>query len=92
MAVLESAVALNPRMAEAYNTRAIAYAGLGRFYAALDDLNSAIAIDPATPNVHENRAFVYARMGRNDLAQKDAALSRSLRLAADSAIQSTPNE
>jgi spermidine synthase len=84
LTVLDSALLLNPRLAEAYNTRAIAYAGEGLYDEALASLDKAIEMNPETPNAYENRAYVYAHMGKNDLAEKDAALSRSIRHGLDS--------
>ncbi len=63
LAAFDSAVALNPRLSEAYTGRSVAYAGKGRWGDALADLDTAISINPLTPNAKENRAYVYRHMG-----------------------------
>jgi spermidine synthase len=72
---LDTALALDPGLAEAYSTRAIACAGKGRYDDAIDDLNKAIALAPNEPAAHENPAYVYRKMGRVDLAARDESMA-----------------
>ena len=63
-------------LAWAYNNRGVARNFLGRFEAAIEDLNEAIRLDPAYAIAHNNRAWAYEGAGDyvKALADADAAL------------------
>jgi hypothetical protein len=64
----EEAVALAPRLPEAYNGVGVSYRGRGDFKAALDWYKKALAIDPDFGDAYYNMACVYALSGQPDLA------------------------
>ncbi len=61
-----------PRLlAEAHNNRSVAYAGLGRFDAALEDAERAVALQPENPVFLNTRGVAYRGLGRLDEAAAD---------------------
>jgi tetratricopeptide (TPR) repeat protein len=54
-------IAKNPRSAEAYNWRGIAYEDLGQLDQALEDFNKAIQIAPDYADAYNNRGEIYRK-------------------------------
>ena len=78
---LSDVIRRNPSSPEAYNTRGVAYARIGRFSEAIDDFTHAIQLDPNNFAAYTNRALAYRQPGHNDLARVDF----------DRAISANPN-
>ncbi len=73
------AVEANPRMADAWFSRAWAYGQLGQHAQEVADLTQCIALSPDHAEAYCNRGAAYARLGRIDLALED--LDRAIGLA-----------
>lgn len=65
------AIVLNPNLAEAYNSRAIAYAKKGQDAQAISDYSKAISLNSKRAFYFKNRGLAYRRQGHYDLAIKD---------------------
>ena len=64
------AIELNPKFAEAYNDRGVAYADLGNPTRAIKDYNKAIQLNPhALP--YNNRGVTYSKLGNYQQAIND---------------------
>ena len=71
IASLTDVIERNPRDAEAYNTRGVVYAKLGRYSNAIDDFSHAIELNPHFSGAYTNRALAYRQEKRDDLALQD---------------------
>ena len=71
IASLTDVIKRNPSSADAYNTRGVAYARIGRYPEATEDFTAAIRIDPNNFAAYTNRALAYRQSNRNDLARID---------------------
>src|SRR5664280_2136683 len=67
LASLTDVVQRNPNSAEAYSTRGVAYAKIGKFPEAIADFSQAIKISPNAATL-TNRALAYRQVGSNDAA------------------------
>ena len=65
------AIRLNPRFADAYNNRGIAYEKKGEIDRALKDYNEAIEIDPNLAVAYSNRGNARSQLGRYEEALAD---------------------
>jgi len=72
---LTSGIGLNHNI---HNNIGLAYDRLGRFEAALEELNAALLLDPDYAEVHNNLAVTYHKMGMTDKAEKE--LREAIRL------------
>jgi tetratricopeptide (TPR) repeat protein len=70
LASLTDVVQRNPNSAEAYSTRGVAYAKIGKFPEAIADFSQAIKISPNAATL-TNRALAYRQIGSNDAAMTD---------------------
>jgi lipoprotein NlpI len=68
MADYNEAIRLDPKLALAFNNRAIAYAEKGDLDRAIADYNEAIRLDPKYADAFNNRAIAYADKGDADRA------------------------
>ncbi len=69
--LVDEAVRLLPRLARAWNLRAILRAQLGRGREALADHDKAIALAPGVPDFLGARAMTYETLGDPDAARRD---------------------
>jgi lipoprotein NlpI len=81
IAAFEKAIRLNPRSAEAYHGRGMAYNETGQNERALKDYDAALALNPQYTEAFFNRANAYSDMGQYERALKDY----------DEAIRLSPN-
>jgi hypothetical protein len=65
------AVALDPKMAEAYNNRGAVYAAQGDYQQALRDCDQVITLDPALALAFQTRGLAYQAQGKFQLALAD---------------------
>ena len=65
------AVKLNPRDADAYNNRGVAYNSKGEYGLAIKDFNQAIQLNPIDFAAHNNRGTTYVNIDEVELAIKD---------------------
>jgi tetratricopeptide (TPR) repeat protein len=65
IALYSSAIALNPKMVEAFCNRACAKYEVGDRLGALDDLDQAILLDPGGTQLFENKAQLLQELGRD---------------------------
>lgn len=72
------AVALSPRMEPAYAGRALAYAELGEYFAAINDLDHADALVPDTVQTLRRRGDYYRITGQHQESMRD--LQRAVEL------------
>src|ERR1700730_5256537 len=71
LASLNDVIQRNPASAEAYNTRGVAYARIGKFQEAIADFSQAIKLAPGNAAALTNRALAYRQMNRDDVALPD---------------------
>ncbi len=72
IALFSKALEINPRYAEAYNNRGIAYAkGKGQYDKAISDYDKAIEINPRYAEAYNNRAIAYCDSQKFDKAISD---------------------
>jgi len=62
LASLTDVIQRNPTSAEAYNTRGVAYAKIGKFQEAIADFNQSIKLNPNNAASLTNRALAYRRL------------------------------
>ena len=72
------AIKINPKLAKAYNNRAIAYIWKRQFDLAIADLNKAIEFDPKNGKAYHNRAIVFVYQGEIDKARQDLKKAQAL--------------
>jgi tetratricopeptide (TPR) repeat protein len=72
------AIEINPRFAEAYNNRGLAYAYKGQYGQAISDYNKAIETNPKLAEAYYNRGAAYYLNGEHDKACKDVRKAQSL--------------
>jgi len=65
------AIRLDPKMALAYNGRAVVLGIKGEFQKALADVAEALQLDPWEPDYYRTRSFVYERLGDQEHAAED---------------------
>src|ERR1700724_562135 len=68
LASLTDVIQRNPMSAEAYNTRGVAYARIGKFQEAIADFSQSINLSPGNAASMTNRALAYRKMNRDDAA------------------------
>jgi tetratricopeptide (TPR) repeat protein len=78
IAECSKAIEINPRDAEAYNRRGIAYANKGDTDKAITDYTKAIEIDPKLDLAYANRAGAYDKIGEHGKSLQDRAKAREL--------------
>lgn len=83
-AAFDAAIALNGDDPDLLIDRAEAYAGLKRYWDAIDDLNRAIELAPKRGDAYIYRGSAYRYVGALDLAMED--VERGLSLAADNVL------
>ena len=62
------AIALNPKLIQAYNNRGNVYRSKGKFDTAIQDYNTAIALNPEFAGAYHNRGAAYGKKGELDSA------------------------
>lgn len=67
----DTAIRLNPRSAEAYQARGMAYNETGKHEQALKDYDAALALNPQYAEAYFNRGNVYSDLGQYERARKD---------------------
>ena len=75
------AIEIDPRDADAYNNRGIAYSSMNNYIPAIEDFNKAIEINPLKAQTYNNRGSAYMSMGNITRAIEDY----------DIAIKTDPN-
>ena len=75
------AIALNPKLADAFRNRGLAYYNKGEFDRAIQDYDQAIALNPKLADAFNNRGLAYYNKGEFDRAIQDF----------DKAIELNPN-
>ena len=83
VALLSSAIEINPANAYVFNNRGNAFRTLEQYVAALSDYDRAIALDPNFAAAHHNRGVILAMLRRyeSSLASYDQALALNPRFA-----------
>jgi predicted O-linked N-acetylglucosamine transferase (SPINDLY family) len=81
LAACDKIIAVEPRLAEIHNNRAIALKGLHRYAESLASCDRAIALQPRFAGAHGNRATALTHLGRHDEALR--ACDDALRLDPD---------
>ncbi|HXN89654.1 MAG TPA: tetratricopeptide repeat protein, partial [Methylocella sp.] len=71
LASLTDVIQRNPASAEAYNTRGVAYARIGKFQEAIADFGQSIKLAPGNAASLTNRALAYRQINRDDAALAD---------------------
>lgn len=71
IAAFDKAIRLNPRSAEAYQGRGMAYNETGQNERALKDYDAALALNPQYAEAYFNRGNVYSDLGQHERALKD---------------------
>ena len=74
----DRAIAANPKFAEAYNNRGLAFYNLNLYQEALQDFSQSIRMKPNYAEAFNNRGNVYYQMDQYDKAQAD--FDQSLKL------------
>ena len=74
----DRAIAANPKFAEAYNNRGLAFYNLNLYQEALQDFSQSIRMKPDYAEAFNNRGNVYYQMDQYDKAQAD--FDQSLKL------------
>ncbi len=76
--LLNKAIALSVRDADAYGTRGNVYFDMKQYEKALADLNMSLQINEKNANAYNSRGAVYGTLGQNDLALAD--MNKSIEL------------
>lgn len=71
IAAFDKAIRLNPRSAETYNGRGIAYDELIQYERAIKDYDAALALNPKYAEAYFNRGNAYSDLGQSERAIKD---------------------
>ena len=74
----DKAIAANPKFAEAYNNRGLAFYNLNRYQEALQDFSQSIRMKPNYAEAFNNRGNVYYELDQYEKAQAD--FDQSLKL------------
>jgi len=74
------AIRLDPKMAQAFNGRAVAFGLTGDLQKALADASEALRLDPWEPEYLRTRSYVYDQLGDKESAAED--LKKADQLAA----------
>ena len=80
------AIRVDPKMAQAFNGRAVVLGMLGDFQKALADATEALRLDPWEPEYYRTRGYVYDQLGDKENAATD--LEKADQLAAQWAARS----
>lgn len=80
---LNNALKLQPRDAEAYYNRGVAYDNLGQYKNAIKDYNQAIGLNPDYAEAYSNRGTIHNTTGKYQQAIED--FSEAIRLKPDDA-------
>ena len=72
------AIKLNPKKAEFYNHRGMAYFHLSEYSSAMEDLNIAIELDPMSATAYTVRGRVYFELNQYELAINDLNMAIDL--------------
>ena len=75
---LNSAIRVDPNLAEAYQFRGIAHFALGNYQAALDDYNTALSLDSTLHMVYVFRALYFIEIKLYHVAIEDLSLAIQL--------------
>ncbi len=79
IACFNKAIAINPKLAMAYNNRGIAYGkGKGQFDRAISDFSKAIEINPSFADAYCNRGVAYFYIREYDKAWDDVYKAKNL--------------
>lgn len=73
-----SAIELEPNMAEAYNCRGIAYRNIGRYELAIEDFSAALDLDHSMAASYNNRGLSYFNIDDYDKALSDFSFAIQL--------------
>ena len=65
------AIRLDPKMAQAFNGRAVVFGIKGEFQKALADVTEAMRLDPWEPEYYRTRAYVHDQLGDKENAASD---------------------
>jgi tetratricopeptide (TPR) repeat protein len=68
---LDKAIAVNPKMAESYNNRGVAFYNLERHQEAINDFSQAIRIKPQYAEAFNNRGNAYYALDQYEQAEAD---------------------
>jgi len=71
MSDYNSAIELNPKLAEAYTNRGVAYYDLGQYTQAISDYTKAIEVNPKYAEAYNNRGNAYTNLGQLNQAISD---------------------
>ncbi len=74
------AIRLEPKMAQAFNGRAVVWGLKGEFEKALADASEALRLDPWEPEYYRTRSYVYEQLGNKECSAED--LEKAEQLAA----------
>jgi Tfp pilus assembly protein PilF len=72
------AIRLEPKMAQAFNGRAVVYGLKDDFEKALADASEAVRLDPWEPEYYRTRSYVYERLGQPEKAAADSEKAEQL--------------
>ena len=75
---MDQAIRLDPKLANAYNNRSLAYNNKGDYDRAIADLDEAIRLDPKLANAYNHRGWVYYKKG--DIGRAVADVNEAVRL------------
>ena len=78
--IYSQAIKIEPDFAEAYNSRGIAYDGMGDYDQAIRDYNKAIELKSDYVKVHNNRGIAYVNKGDYENAIRDFNQAIELKL------------
>jgi len=74
----DEAIRLDPRLAEVYYDRGIAYILLGQYERAIQDFDEAIRLDPRSAKAYYMRGWAYESLGKSKEAGRDLAKAKEL--------------
>jgi Tfp pilus assembly protein PilF len=72
------AIRLEPKMAQAFNGRAVVFGLQGEFQKALSDASEALRLDPWEPEYYRTRSYVYEQLGDKENAAADQEKAEQL--------------
>jgi tetratricopeptide (TPR) repeat protein len=91
-ALLEKAVAIDPKFGEAYLQLGILHSGRGRFEQAIRDYKKAIEVSPQLGEPHYRLGLAYRRMGEESKAEQEFRVYEQMVKAETAAIESQRRE